>query len=350
MLRIPAMLGTMCVGLLVSASLAQGPGGPGGPGGGRGGFGGPGGPGGMFGRGGGGGFGPYGLLDNAAVQEELKLTDEQKTQVKQTNEAIGKKRQELFAGFRRNNGNNNNGNNNDPNAQDAPPMPDPEVMRANMEALHAQADKVFGKILNKTQMARLGQIDLQRQGPMAVFRPDIAKKLNIDEEQMEQMQQVQNESMEQMKESFQARRQAMNAFRPQDGGDQGQDRTAQREAMKKAMETPEAKAQIEQFRKQGEDLQNQTIKAIGRVLTKKQKENFNKLRGKPFDLTKLEGPGGPGGRGPGGPPPASTTTASSDAEKAKDAAAADTTTSKKKSTRKAGSRKSSAPATLVNPG
>src|SRR5262249_4101115 len=97
--RVRNLLCTMGAALVVitvvTATFAQqqqgqggppgGRGGRGGFGGGPGGFGGPGGPGGFFGGGPGGrgGFGGvFGLLQNEAVQEDLKLTAKQKDQVK----------------------------------------------------------------------------------------------------------------------------------------------------------------------------------------------------------------------------------------------------------------------------
>lgn len=169
--RLRTMFGSMALAIaltaLVTATLAQGPG----PGGGRGfgGFGGPGGRGGSV----------FSLLDNAAVQEELKVTDAQKAQIKTTNEAVNTKRQAFFSGFRRGNDNGANGG----GAQ----RPDPETMRADMQELQNQTEAAFARILSKPQRSQLNQIDLQRQGPMAVLRPEIAEKLGIDDGQMEEM-------------------------------------------------------------------------------------------------------------------------------------------------------------------
>src|SRR5580704_14373549 len=65
---------------------ARGPGGPGGPGGPRG----PGGPGGP------GGFGSFlNLVQNPAVQEELKLKDVQKTKIQSLVEAVNQRRRQI---------------------------------------------------------------------------------------------------------------------------------------------------------------------------------------------------------------------------------------------------------------
>lgn len=331
MIRIRTMFSSMAAALLllalVSATLAQAPGSGGaGGGGGRGGRGG-----GGFGFGGPGGRGGsiFGLLDNAAVQEDLKVTDKQKEQIKTANEAINKKRQALFAGMRGNNNNaggaNGAGGGNGGGGQ----RPDIETMRANMQELQAQTEATFAKILTKAQRSRLTQIDLQRQGPMAVLRPDIAEKLNVADDQMEEMQAIQNQSRDLMKQAFQSSRDAMPSFLNPDG-------TRDNVARQKYRDSPEAKTQMEQMRKQTDQLQNQTIAAIGKVLTRKQKDNFKKMQGKPFDLTKLGGPGGPGANNAN----ADAATAADAADKTKAETKA-STASKKKSTRKA-ARKTSA--------
>jgi hypothetical protein len=167
-----------------------------------------------------------------------------------------------------------------------------------MQAIQQESEVVYTKILTKDQKKRLGEIDLQRQGPMAVMRPEVAQKLNIGEDQMAAMQEIQQGQRQQMGELFQARGAQMREMAAQFTNPDGTpDRQAMRDAMQKRAETPEGKAEAEQMRKQTDQVQSNTIKLIGRVLTKKQKAAFEKMQGKPFDLTKLGGPGGPGGPG-----------------------------------------------------
>ena len=150
-----------------------------------------------------------------------------------------------------------------------------------MRAYSTAADtNITTKILTKKQVARLGQIDLQRRGPMAVMSPDIALKLNIGEDQMAQMQEVQAGSNELRNVQRQAQRQQFQQFQTPNGG-------FDRAAMQAFRDSPQGKAQGEQQQKSRDQLQNQTIAAIGKLLSKKQKATFLALQGKPFDLTKL---------------------------------------------------------------
>jgi len=310
-------------------------------------------------------------LTNDAVLQELKVTDAQKAALKKVAEDVNKQRQEAFSGFRnafggggRNRGGNNNGGNNAAGNNTAgnnggnnanpggfggnftPPNPEQmqamrEQMQAAMAKMEKATDKAYASVLKPDQIQRLKEIELQQQGPRAVMRPDIADKLNIGPDQMEQLQQVQNESRAQMGQMFQAMRGAGGFGGPggRGGGLAGinpqqfrrPDGTFDRDAMKAEMEKPENKAKIDEARAaaekaraqmdaQREQIDNQVNKEISRVLTKGQKTKFNKMLGKPFDLTKLDtGRGGPGGRNGQG------ATQKADAEKT-DAEKADATT------------------------
>ncbi|MFO0907620.1 MAG: Spy/CpxP family protein refolding chaperone [Isosphaeraceae bacterium] len=424
MLRIRWMLAStlaaLAIATLSSLSLAQPPGGGGGPGGGPGGrgFGG-------FMGGGPGGGNIWSLLDNTAVQEDIKLTDKQKDQIKTAKEQVSKIRQQAFAAFgnrrggqggqgggqggqgggqggqggqggggrrggqgggqggggfggapgelqapgnggggdqggqggqggggRRGRGGNGGqgggpggfgggpggfgGQGGGPGGFGGGPGGnfDPamfQAMRENMQKLQQSTDAIYSKILTKTQIARLREIDLQRQGPMAVMRPDMQERLNIGPDQVEQLQMVMQQSRDSMGQFFSSQRDNFQRFRTPDGG-------FDREAAKAYRESPEGKAQQEQMQKKGEEMRDTTVRAISKVLTKGQKEKFNKMLGKPFDLSKLGGPGGPGGRG--GPQPGSDgQSVAPKSETPKDSAPAESST--KKTTKKSTTRKRS---------
>ncbi len=332
MARIPALLLSMC--LVVAAlvfhteSQAQGPGGGGGGGGGqRGG----GGPGGFFG-GPGRNSSPSWLLTQEPVQEDLKLSDEQKSQLKTFNQKLDEQRKEMFS-----------------KNQDGA-RPSREEMRANFEAMNEQTNTGIAKILKKDQRVRLNQISLQQEGPLAVARPEIAEKLNMSPEQMEQIQGIMDQAQEARRELFMSMRGGRgfggNGGGP--GGDnqggggqrgggrqgrgqgnnnnntpkqantqtaQGNEDASQPAQAQKGQgqggggqgprqggggpggfnrDSPEAKAQFAKMREEGDKIQQQTIAMVSKVLSKKQKLAFNKMLGEPFDFDKLTpGNGGP---------------------------------------------------------
>jgi len=331
---------SLSMGLVIAALLAHSVSAQG-PGGGRG------------GRGGGppgGGFGGFGgprsqslisLATRTPVQEELKLTEKQKTDVKALSDKIDTRRREQFSRNRGPNGGPGGGPNGGgfgpggrgfggargkgeapkddakdkaeadtkstkgktagtgsskskstakgkgttakgkAGAPGAPGGPGADF-RAAFAKQQADDEAELSKILNTTQRQRLVQIQLQQEGPMAVTKPDVQKKLGMTKTQVSQVAAILDESSQARGE---ARRQMFDLFRTPDGG-------FNQEAMKAKMQDPAFKRQMDNVRKesdaQNEMIQNQTIQQITAVLTTKQKQAFNKMLGTPFDLSKLE--------------------------------------------------------------
>ncbi len=236
-------------------------------------------------------------------------------------------------GGRRNRGNR------DQNGQVVPEDPEVAAQRAEQRAaarshgsgaeamneLRLTAETSLGRVLDKVQVTRLKQIDLQRQGPDVVFREDMIEKLGIDESQIEMLNEVRGGRREAQQETRKARGEMMRAvfqsINPTQGnngqndaiggnggnGQNGNRRNrgfdpAQREAFQKYMERPEIKAQSDQLKSQEDKLQSQYAAAINKVLTPRQRAIFKRMLGLPFDLSKLGGGnpwGGRGGNGPG---------------------------------------------------
>jgi len=158
-----------------------------------------------------------------------------------------------------------------------------------------QQDAVIAKILTPKQQARIKQISLQREGMFVLARPEMAQKLNMDEGQIAQIQEIMDEMRGAQRETFTAQMQTFQQFRRADG-------SFDRDAMKAQRESPEGQAQAAKAQKDAEKLRNQASTALGKVLRKKQKADFKKMTGAPFDLTKLVRdpngfPGAPRARG-----------------------------------------------------
>ncbi len=340
-----------------------GPGGPGGPGFGPGGPGfGPGGPG--FGPGGPGfgpggpGFGSLFLVNIPAVQDDLKLTEEQKTKIKDLNETLARKRREAFPNMRGpgadrglgggpggppNPGGGAGGGQRPPGAQrkgaagegrdpgnlgEGRPAPggqgrgpvgpggpgfgpggpgvgrvDFQAMMTAMAAQRKETEDELAKILDERQRTRLEQIALRQEGPLAVARPEIAKRIDLSAAQSKQIQSIVTKMRS---EQAQLRQGFRPPFGPpnEEGGPPNFDPQAMR-------------AQFEQMRQASEAIEKKAVSQVAKVLKPSQKDAFNKLLGEPFDVSKLTpnvggrlgGPPGapsePGGPGPGPVAPAS---------------------------------------------
>jgi Spy/CpxP family protein refolding chaperone len=245
----------------VSAALAQPPGGQG-RGFGRG-----------FGRGGmfgGGTTDPTTLLTQESVQKDLELTDDQKTKVTKLADEAQQARQDMFQGLNFQPG-------------QPPSQEDMQAMQKKQDELVAQNKKKAADILVPQQQQRLDEIVLQYslegQGgglagaASALAADDLSKKLGLTEDQKKKLTDLQTEGQTKMQDLI-----GGGGFDPQE---------------------------MAKVRTEFKD------KAIA-VLTADQKAKLEKMEGKKFDVSTIQGrggfgrgrggrggPGGPGGAGPG---------------------------------------------------
>lgn len=331
------------------------------------GMGGMGGPGGMRGgRGGPGGGAPerpsavsvmIGLLQRSpALQEEIKLTEDQKEKIKTINDMANEKRREFFANRQQNGGGQNGGGQNGGGRgnRGGGGNFDFQAMREQMNAMNQESEVAILKILTKPQKTRLSQIALQIEGPLAVSRPEIASSLKLNEMQIEkiqavlaQMQAAQQEvmmaQMTQMRGLFGGGRGgpggpggggpggrpggapgagpggapgggpgggAVAADAADDGGPATKNANNNRGGRNRPQMTPEAQEAMQTAMKTaGEESDKVLAKAesaINKLLTASQKKKIKTMLGPEFDVTTLAnentGRGGPGGGfgGPGG--------------------------------------------------
>jgi Spy/CpxP family protein refolding chaperone len=169
-----------------------------------------------------GGFGgsPIFLLNQKSVQEELKLTEDQVTKVKELSE----KQRESFRGLR--------------------DLSQEERQKKVAESAKANA-KAVAEILKPEQLKRVKQITLQRRGAQALGDPEVAKTLNLTGEQKDKLKTIQDE------------------VRQARGNGQRGDRSE--EAQKKRAEARKA-----------------TNEKLMGVLTAEQKTKLKELMGEPF--------------------------------------------------------------------
>src|SRR5262245_5963204 len=204
-----------------------------------------------FGRGFGRGFAtdPTMLLAQEPVQKELELSDDQKSQITKLADAANQARREM-----RNSG------------------ASFEEMGTKMQELTKENKKKVAEILLPPQSERLDQISLQYSlegggfnaagAAVALTQDDLAKKLNITDEQKTKLQEVMTQAGEKMQE----------------------------------LGFPPDQDQMAKLRTELKD------KALA-VLTPEQKDKLEKMKGKKFDTSTIQfGRGGFGRRGGAGGP------------------------------------------------
>jgi Spy/CpxP family protein refolding chaperone len=190
-----------------------------------------------------GGGGGMAVLSNPAGEKELSLTDEQK-------EKIADIRQNMMSDMR---------DKMQSIGQDASPQERMQKMQEVMRELNSGLDKDVKEVLKPEQYTRYQEIKLQSMGLDAFSDPEVAKKLELTDEQKEKLETLTNETRQETMETMQAAR---------DSGDFQGAMGKVREIRDKALD--DAKA----------------------LLTEAQKETWSKLTGKPFKLEPM-GPGGP---------------------------------------------------------
>jgi len=132
-----------------------------------------------------GGFGRGGnLLSIAEVQTELKLDDAQKDLVKQLNMEMQQKRQALF--------------------QNGGGQGNREENMKKFQELQAEQDKKVAEILNKDQVVRYKQLQLQQTGIRALDRTEVANQLKLTGDQKNQVATIIQGERTAMREAFQA--------------------------------------------------------------------------------------------------------------------------------------------------
>jgi hypothetical protein len=133
----------------------------------------------------------------------------------------------------------------------------------------------------------------------------MVEKLLLDDTQIEMIQGLMDEHRQAQRENFAASRDVFRAAMGnnpnagQNGGNAGNGGNgAQRknrprfdpEAFRKAMENPEVKSKMDEVRAEGERIDNQFAAAVSKLLTPRQRSNYRKMLGAPFDRSKLGGP------------------------------------------------------------
>jgi len=196
---------------------------------------------GKFGKGGG---GPFGLLMNADVQKDLKLTDDQITKIKELSEKQGAAFKELGT------------------------IEDKEERGRKRKELFEANKKAMDDVLQPDQTKRLEQLQIQQGGAMAIlYNPKVKEKLDLTQDQVEKVQQILKESGPKFKEAFDGFFEASK-----------EDKEA---TMKKVAE-----------------LNKSLLADAMKILNDDQKKAFEEMRGAPFNGTLPFG--GFGGMGMGG--------------------------------------------------
>jgi Spy/CpxP family protein refolding chaperone len=176
-----------------------------------------------------GGGNPAGLINNKGVQEELKLTDEQKEKATKIRMDMFAKMQDVF--------------------QSA--AGDQDKLRAEMRKVNDTFAKTITELLKPDQAKRFKQIELQVLGLNALTREDVQKELKLTDKQKSAV----TDALQAMRQSIQ---------------DLGQPNFQDQEEMRKRQEKIQA-------------LNKEHLAKVAKSFTDDQKKTWTEMLGKPFD-------------------------------------------------------------------
>ncbi len=209
------------------------------------------------------------LLTNPAVQEDLKLTDEQKKKL----EGLDRRRRARDA------------TKGEPQALLAPPIPEEYAAIAAEQKRAIDEDQAaVARVLTPKQRTRLAQVGLQIQGVMAFAREDVLEKLNIDEGQSMAIREVVDQARREMGgiQVFQAHQALRDVIRSADNAPTATPGTVENP------DSPQPRDATGKAKKAGDTAGDPAMKKVARILRKSQRDAFNRLRGEPFDVASLQ--------------------------------------------------------------
>jgi hypothetical protein len=256
------------------------------------------------------------LLTQESVQNDLGLSDKQKATISSLQAGIGQKSRDAFQSLQENGA-------------------DAQEFRETMAGLYRDHQAALSRVLDKNQKARYAQLELQREGFLAASRSEIASKLKLTPTQTKkiktivaEMRQAQYKAMPGMLGGLQApaggeqpagksapaaktKKGTSKTRRSAGGGNGGMDETGMDGGVDggeiplngfaagfpgngppgglpdflKPENQPDFARMIETQKKS----RDEASAKIGELLTAEQKAAFEKLTGKPFDFSKLQG-------------------------------------------------------------
>jgi beta-lactamase regulating signal transducer with metallopeptidase domain len=195
------------------------------------------------------------LANESTVQKELKLTAKQE---KQLREILGHYRRGIESMFQHPRGE----------------PPDPRVVEAGTREIQATTEKAILRLLQPRQLARMEQIKLQMDGPLAFLRPDVQRKLNMDPAQVELIVELVVQGREDLVKS------ATIPLSPE---------AADPEQLNKLHESKDFQDKMRQARRSAQKVGRGVMQQVETLLRKGQLATYRKMLGEPYDVTNMGG-------------------------------------------------------------
>ncbi|WP_165221184.1 hypothetical protein [Aquisphaera insulae] len=174
------------------------------------------------------------------------------------------------------------------------------MMRQAMRRMEEASDQQVARVLDRNQMKRIREIQLQVNGAASVLRDDVAEKIELAPEQAGEIQQTLQESSRLKRDVAMRTSQALRGLTPQAAGqgdrggrrgNNGQPAAAPDDAtLKKALEKPDVKAKVEEAKKANVQVRDREYTQVFKAMDRRQVSTFRKMLGQPFDVDAMNNP------------------------------------------------------------
>jgi hypothetical protein len=152
-----------------------------------------------------------------------------------------------------------------------------EAMNVDLAEAERETDRQINAVLDARQRTRLTQIVLRAEGPSAFLTPDLVDALGLVPDQLEQIRAILDDTKGEQEQFKESRKRSSELLKV--GGDFELEK----------IQKDQAKAQE---RAHAYRVSRQVMTEIGRVLTRGQRERYNRMIGEAFELARLSGPKG----------------------------------------------------------
>ena len=154
--------------------------------------------------------------------------------------------------------------------------PDPEIFRAARNGLADDCESDMQQVLEPGQRERLEQLRLQLQGPLAFENRELRQKLNLSDDQADEIEAITNKGLKELDQASSVRIELDPEDNPQN-----------MEAIRELVNRLEYQLANEQVRHQALAGRAALMLRVTKVLTVPQRAAYRKMLGAPFDIEKL---------------------------------------------------------------
>jgi hypothetical protein len=152
-----------------------------------------------------------------------------------------------------------------------------EAMNGELAEVERQTDRQINTVLDTRQQTRLTQIVLRVEGPSAFLTDELIDALGITPDQVEGIREILNGMRDEQDQYKESQKQSFELAKASGDFELEKIRKDRRKAQSRAYT----------YR-----LSKQVMAQIARVLTRRQRDKYNKMLGEAFDLARLTGPDG----------------------------------------------------------